>query len=789
MRTAKLRTEDPIGIGIILARYASVWVRLWLMGILLCLHTQAARKTVLLRDVLSTVDLPHPACSAPMDLNIGRDYFISISNDLPGRQEYNDLVLAYQRGDWVTFDKAGDHFRRVFDSSPLIEATHFLMVQVELERTKNARELAESEKHFRELLLLYPKSTLVPVITASMAYYWLRSEQFEKSLSLYEKGRIQFDNSPIQCVFLMGTAETQYQMNEWVAAKTALGKVLEKCFNRRLQTVAQLRQLDLDRQEKRSIDVSEVEKIIAISPVEVAQFYPWVLQNVAEHYYWQKQYKKAKFYFLDYIRQPLAEPVCAASAQKRLADIALRTGESLSRVVGRYFEVPDVDKSGRWATFSYLHGLLATYDLVSASEKSLRFSIFDKRIQDVSAPEWRSIAFLEKGLAALSAGELSSIGYLVRFHQRETEAGGPGIGRGPTAEAIRSMISNLLTRDRSWETDALNELTAHLSAVKSIWDPPGVDYTGLRVSAFESLVLQGTAREFLERARELRHVSVSTLERARLTRALWKKISSISPEGLVIFWNNRELLQPLTSQAHLLMWFSLAVRQQAVDVIEEWTRIFRKNSSWVAAKSPLGIYDPAWELARGDLLERLGHWDVARKTYAAITDTRYRFESMTRQFAIAKYQDSSARLLQLGPDLIKAAPRGEKEPYFGILLDQVVSKKLWHEVSRLEKLVPELGLESSSEIRLSFAAARAAYERRNWEAASAKYELALKKAPEHLEANEAFYKWGKCLSKKGDLERAKEIWGGLVSREDKFWSPLAKNELALLERRPASVTK
>ena len=62
------------------------------------------------------------------------------------------------------------------------------------------------------------------------------------------------------------------------------------------------------------------------------------------------------------------------------------------------------------------------------------------------------------------------------------------------------------------------------------------------------------------------------------------------------------------------------------------------------------------------------------------------------------------------------------------------------------------------------------------------YSEALKLDPTAKDVAETRFNRGRCLSQLKDLEGAKKEWQEVASLKDEFWSPLAVNELKLLEK-------
>src|SRR5262249_50892836 len=134
---------------------------------------------------LKELNIDQSFCQGTIGLDVSNQYFVEIANDLPGRSEYNELIDAYHRKEWSKLEFGIANFRKLYESSPLIEAVAFLEVQAQFDQIDSGQTKIENvEKAMREVLLLYPKSQLAPVITAGAASYWMRTGLATKALAM-----------------------------------------------------------------------------------------------------------------------------------------------------------------------------------------------------------------------------------------------------------------------------------------------------------------------------------------------------------------------------------------------------------------------------------------------------------------------------------------------------------------------------------------------------------------------------------------------------------------------------
>ena len=105
-------------------------------------------------------------------------------------------------------------------------------------------------------------------------------------------------------------------------------------------------------------------------------------------------------------------------ALKRMADIAFQSGEDWEKVAGLYLAVHDRAPLTDVGRFSYIHALLLGLKTLPKVEHGRRMKVIDGEIDLIKDEAFRELAYLEKGLARLDAGERSAVDYLVRLNQR-----------------------------------------------------------------------------------------------------------------------------------------------------------------------------------------------------------------------------------------------------------------------------------------------------------------------------------------------------------------------------------
>ena len=150
-------------------------------------------------------------------------------------REYNQIVRLFQAKDWKRLDDATELFRKVYESSPLLEPITFIEVQSQFERIKEfgSRDTKEAEQKLRNAFLLYPRSSFIPGMTSNMAYFWMRHSQNRRALATYESLFRSYPKHELACVFLSGLGESFYQLRDWKQAQERYQKVLKDCKNKK----------------------------------------------------------------------------------------------------------------------------------------------------------------------------------------------------------------------------------------------------------------------------------------------------------------------------------------------------------------------------------------------------------------------------------------------------------------------------------------------------------------------------------------------------------------------------
>ena len=422
---------------------------------------------------LPSLDIPHPFCDSPTTLDIAKDYFVEIANELPGRAEYNQLIQLYRVQQWPELSAAIKIFRRVYEDTPLLEAVAFLETEALFEQSEQKPSfLPDAEKKLRETLLLYPQSTLVPIITGSIAAHWLRQGKFSRALAMYETAARDYAEHELHCNFLFGAAENSFQLHDWRVVKDATEKIIAKCQGMRVQVGAQMRLADLTFNDNPKATTNTYEKIYELNGPIINHYYPMLLYNLGELKYREHKYPSSRFYFNEYLRHRGKEETCTAYALKRVADVSVHLKDKLEAITGLYLAVKETAPKTDVGRYSYLHALLIGFKSSVPAERERRLLVFDTEVDKIGDERLRKFAYLEKGLAMLESGERIAVDYLVRldahfpFNLRKGDIG--NFVQMKLLEVLHDEVAQALEK-RSADPRKSRKLFAPIEDAYSLW--------------------------------------------------------------------------------------------------------------------------------------------------------------------------------------------------------------------------------------------------------------------------------------------------------------------------------
>jgi tetratricopeptide (TPR) repeat protein len=770
------------------------------------LASQAATTSTDEGTILKMVDAPAPFCEEAADLSVAADYFVPIGNDLTGLRDYNDLIRTFQKKEWEKLDGKMVVFRKAYESSPLQEAVAFLNVESLFDRIVDQRDedSTKAEKGLREVLLLYPKSTLAPVLAATAANFWLRRQRFEKSLGLYQTAYELYPLHPLSCVYQMGIIENEFGLRSYKTAQVSLTQLLQKCQNRILRARAEMRLADMALLNEDSTAEAKYEKLFSDYTSLASHYVPEALFNLGELKYRKHQYPKAKFYFTEYRKAKHGSiSSCLLNTEKRIADVGLRQGENKQSLIGTYLGVHELSPLSDAGIYSQIHAFLLDLRSVHSAEYDRRLKVIDTDIDKIQDENLRSLAYLEKGLILLDAGEDGALDYLVRLSEKK----GFSLKKGPLAAFVRDRFLRVLDgqvqdleEDSSQLKPGSKEESDALSTIENSYGAwlKGTPYETRGRKVYAKLMLELFGRSI--KAEDVPH-AIAVLDR-------WKKSE---------LWNSNEIDTKTRKQIVSSLLATLAksdksksLARDLLDSEASFKPFARKELAtvWIISadesgndvllkslatstdvlKAPISVdsKEPApvqsyVYLKLGEALAKLKRFKEAEVVLGHVKDPALADRAGEQRQNLYSESKDFARAYDLGVQRLGQAKPEDKKAQLMALYDLVSRGKLWNRAQGLLKLASSIGIEGKDSAPFRYLSAKSLFEKSQCRQAIPELEAALNLDSNARESAEARYHLGQCLIRMKRPAQAKKIWEELAQMKDNFWSGLAQNEIKLLQ--------
>jgi len=753
---------------------------------------------------LRVLDFPMPFCEASVRLEVAADHFVEIENDLPGRAEYNRLVRLYQKKNWFDFNAELAMFRGQFESSPLIEAVEFLALQSELERNpeKNDQTIKQIEKRFRDLLVLYPRSTLSPVLHASLANYHLKTGAYAKALGLYHSAREEYPFHSTSCIHLFGEAEANFLLGNFEEANRTLKSVLQKCQSNRLQIAAKVRQVDIQRAESQSLAKveKEYEKIRTENPQLVSRFHPELLYNLGEIKYRSQNFPSSTFYFNDFARNITDVHVCQPQLQKRIADLNRHNKKKNAAVIGAYLSVFEKYPKSDVGRFSRVHALLLDFSSINDAEAKRRVEIIESEIQTMKEASLKKYANIEEGLALLEREGDSGLDLLKPLKERSAE-----IFQGELDTFIRQAVLKQVQEPRPQianlnEKAKDKEIFEPLEKVYPNWfhNTPDAEkaelvYRGLIMERFADAIRSGNAKSAIHKLERWNNSDLFQKkwvdQKVRLQLgsqlAIWWLHQPVGTSQVFskFFIDRTEMLTPFLKPEGEPLWVQASMElndgvemEKALKAVQKDRSIAgKKDRQEAMARSAYSlILGRAFRLAK-DLKQSEYYLD---QVIAPELDLDAKMEKMRTLSSAGRSREA----VELGLKAYERKPKENGKEILPLLRDAVLEGKQWKYSDKVFKAAQKTFGNEDSIIPFLKMEGKALLEQGRNKESHELLSQALKRAPEAKDIAETRFNLAKCLLQLKDVEGAKKEWQEVASLKDEFWSPLAANELKLLEK-------
>lgn len=753
---------------------------------------------------LKDLDLPMPFCEGVTNLEVAPTYFTEIENQLGGTPEYNGLIQSYHRKDWEKLGNEIATFRRVFETSRLQEAVDFLELQAQLDQIPNSEpsQIKKFESKFREILLLYPHSTLAPVLSASLASFYLKNGSYAKALGLYQTGKQEYPFHPSACVFLLGSAESQYLLHNYEDAKKGFSQVLQKCDAARLQMGSRIRLIDIDRESGQ--DLKKIEKAYEKIQVKnghlISRFHPELLFNLGELKYRQGNYPSASFYFNEFTKVEEHFSECQAPLRKRLADLSVKRKDKLPAVIGNYLTVKEKFPKSDWGHFSKAHALLMEFKDLDSAEIERRLTVVDEELLAIKDEKLRTVGNIEKGLSLLEASNEEALGYLSKLNEQN----GFDLKQGEVGSFIRVntlQVLEKLARTPSTVSQAERDekLLAPLEHSYKEWFE-GTPMAKKAQNLYRDLIVQ-SALENLEQ-KGLKK-SLEKLERWQTSSLFNQQKVELSTkmklgDSLVRWWfsetnrdekksaerllDKKEVISALISPEYDPLWLQTYLTVEKPLELEVALKAMEKQRSIASAFKPKdGLISSYLALMMGRAFREAKQYQKSEESLSKITHPKLSALKRLEQVKTFSSAGQFEKALKIGLRGLEKADLASSGAYLDLMKRSVLAGKKWGLSEEVLKSAQKKGLKEKDLAPFLAMSARAELEKSNCSLSIKRYEEAIKIAPDSPEKLENRFYLGKCRSKMKDTKGAIKEWREIASQKDEFWSPLAENEIKLLE--------
>jgi len=740
-------------------------------------------------STLALLDFPLEYCDVPIRLDVAETTFREIENQLPGKPLYNQLIRSYTRKKWEELTEGFLKFRTQYESSPLIEAVEFLEYQSQLERSSlEGESLKKLENRFRELLVLYPRSTLIPTIQGSLANAYLKSGGYSKALGLYQVALQEYPFHASTCVHQLGVAETNYLLGSYETAQTAFKMILQKCQANRLQVAARVRLIDIARAqgEIAAVLTKKYETVNSENPTVISRYHPEVLFNLGEYQYRNKNYQSASFYFNDFQRSLNGAHDCQPRLQKRLADLSVHRNENPKQIVGNYLSVYERFPKDDLAKFCRIHGLLIEYPETAPAESERRKDIALAMLSEMKNKQIRTLGEIELSLAMLEKGEVSAIDSLSEQKNKIADSDSKNQWLAFVRKILLSqpqVSTSLQVLEKTYVNwfQGSSEEEAAKSKFKEV----------INAEFAEALEMNRPKKalskiDYLKQSPLFDSRMLDSIERKRLISLFLEKwILSESAhqkkysDAVTSYQSElKEALQedyvPLLIRVQLDAGDDKELQKLVAQLLPN--RRIASKSKKTETSMP-----SAYAFVMGSALRHLRNYPESQKYLMQVSSADLQPQKNRELLHVFSGLGKPEKGLEMGFQWLGKGKENQPQEFLNIMRETLITGKVWRRTPSLIAEAKKLKLNETEMVPYLSLNARSLMEQGSFSKAEAAYERVLAVSPEGAESTENNFNLARVLLRLRNIDGAKKRLQVVVDRNDEFWSPLAKNELKMLE--------
>lgn len=737
---------------------------------------------------LALLDFPLEYCDVPIRLDVADNTFREIENQLPGKPLYNQLIRSYSRKKWDELTEGFVKFRAQYESSPLIEAVEFLDYQSQLEQSSlDGESLKKLENRFRELLVLYPRSTLIPTIQGSLANTYLKSGAYSKALGLYQVALQEYPFHASTCVHQLGVAEANYLLGSYEDAQLAFKLVLQKCQANRLQVASRVRLIDIARAqgEVATVLTKKYETVNNENPTVISRYHPEVLFNLGEYQYRNKNYQSASFYFNDFQRSLTGVHTCQPRLQKRQADLSVHRNENQKQIVGNYLSVYEKFPKDDLAKFCRIHGLLIEYPEMEPAESERRKDIVLSMLSEMKNNQTRAFGEIELSLAMLEKGEMSAIDPLSDQKNKIAESDSKNQWLAFVRKILLSqtqLASNLQVLEKTYAN--WFQGTTDEEAVKSKFKEV------ITSEYIEALEMNRPKKalskiDYFKQSPLFEPRMLDSKERKRLVSLFLEKWivseSAHQKKYSDAVTSYQSELKNVLQEDYVPLLIRLQLERGDDKELQKLIASLLPVRPIASKTKQNEMMPSAYAFVMGSALRQLRKFPESQKYLLRVTATDLQPQKNRELLQVFASLGKSEKGLEMGFQWLAKGQEKQPKEFLNIMREVLITGKAWKRTPQLVTEAQKLKLTETEMLPYQSLNARSLMEQGALSKAEAAYERVLEISPEGTESTENNFNLARVLLRLKNIDGAKKRLQVVVDRNDEFWSPLAKNELKMLE--------
>lgn len=254
------------------------------------------------------------------------------------------LLTLFEKKRYAVYLKTQQWFKDKYPQSEYNEVVDYMTADVNLalwEEQGRAKNYDEAVQRYKEAIAKYPKSPLAERTSLKIGYLALDKGDYLGALRLFKEHidnkNFLDTNSLSKDLARLGTGLAFMKLNKWKDAVAQFDDVEKNSGNRDLKVEAAFRRGDVwVRAKDYAKAVEDYQKALKKYP-EGQNYYPNAYYNQAESLFWMKNYNQSLDVYRDFVKK-FPSNDHAAFAMTRMGELLEIFGADKSRVMGAYLE-------------------------------------------------------------------------------------------------------------------------------------------------------------------------------------------------------------------------------------------------------------------------------------------------------------------------------------------------------------------------------------------------------------------------------------------------------------------